>query len=483
MKKRILVAFLAVSISLGSYITTFASSPNFASEQEVELFFSLLDDRMETFLRELTADFSDRFWSFSLGQSLEWGTMEEIVELENSMGDMLGGFGVRMSGFDYIALRHVETLQAGTFAYGADIVRRDVVRIIYHVFDEYSVYLASLSYRGIPRGEFSVQRLLATYGLTVTQFENIFWRSTRLASDADIAYFIETYGDSWLYILIHNHVNDLVDRVSRNHNLGMRIHELLVYRDIIDAIGFRDGHKFFHTFADSSTYFWVWAIFERDTLTDIMRLNPRFISRLTQYVDTYGVDGFLDILDFDILMALRTVLDGGDVEAYVGLRYLNRILDGLILDNLDIVAEWGSRPYNQGMSWIDFQRATEIANITLDADDLNERFSFDISTSSRITIVGNIEGGKINIFFHNRQDQPLLFHYYIQFSTGNWDFSGDRMWIAPGDSFFAQYDLDELGLIPHGDWWQYMVESSFTVINPHGPVVDGEFAFILGSIP
>ena len=299
MKKRILAALLAMMMFASTAIS--ASPANFASQQEVEQFFELLDSRMEVFLRQLTADFGDRFWSFSLGRSLRWwDSIEEIAEHYNNSGDMLGGFGVRMSGLSYVQLRHEETLQAETFAFGANITRSDVVRIVNFVFGEYGRFLSSLAYPGIRRGEFTVPRVLEVHGLNTNQFINIFWEAVSRATDEDIAHFIETYGDSWLYILIHNHVHNWVESIGFNGRMDFPMRELMVYALMVDALGLRRGVEFFHGFTSSSIYFNIWRIFTRETFGDVMLYNPQFIERLTDYVETYGVDGFLEILDFDM---------------------------------------------------------------------------------------------------------------------------------------------------------------------------------------
>ena len=479
MKKRILAALLAIMMFAST--TTFASPANFATEQEVEQFFSLLNNHMETFLREMTEDFGDRFWSFSLGRDLRWGTLEEAAEHYNNHGDMLGGFSVRMTALDYVQLRHQETVEAGTFAFGTNIARREIAEITNFVFNEFATYFSSLAYPGIRRGEFTVPRVLETYGLNTNQFIDIYWRAFFRSHPADRAYFMETYGDSWMYILIHNHVYEWVESIGFNARMEFPMREFIAKSRMIDALRLRDGMEFFHGFRSLGTYSYIWIIFTRDAMADVMTENPAFIEGLTRYTRKYGVDGFLEILDFDILHTLRIVLDGG--EWHLGLLYLDSLFDGLISENLNEVIRWSNEPHNSHLSradsWIDHGRTTRIADITLTPEDTGERFSFDITGNSSIEIAGDIASGKINIFFHNRQDQAVRFQYHLSFYTFDWDFSADNVWVQPGGSFFVQYNLDDLEFnLDFPEYrWQYTVEAHFSIINPYGPTADGEFAF------
>jgi len=392
----------------------------------------------------------DLDWWFELGiideDSLEqFLTMDIMATLSEQLSadEMQEFLAMDYSGRYWFLTDYVfGPMIASIWADFAFVSQEDVAAVLDVIAAEFLLY-----------DDFDLAALLALADMSFDDLVDIILFVLTIDEDATLWMAMEQ-GERWLY----DFVDDIVWELYRVGEAG--VVEFLYIFEAYMAM--------FMIFGDDLYEFFTLLIFEDvidalglDTFDEAFWGGTDFIS-IMQHYDT----DLLDILNFRLSDALAALFDEDEVTD--GLRVLDILLDGLILDNLDDlflyftqgpdVSEWHTQPNS------DFWRFLEDWEyLIIGEDNLDQRIALDITAGTEIAIdFWDIDAGSLTLFYANHSDSGATF--VIEFGGGPEEYVLE---VSPGSDATMQITADQL------DGGNNMVW--VMIVNTDGGAVSGEF--------
>ena len=448
MKKRFLSILLALVIALGAAVPALAAdtlantladlpdtyeNANGDIADKVEFFSSLLTDEAlaeidavgEGFLEVLVAFIlryfeEEALWAETLGRDFDYSLEDTFAEFAYYLNDWPQGAHDIAFELEWMGLWRPPT-PFDHLAFGADIVRDDVVTVFYAVAEHF-------------RDEgFDALAIVDQSDASTDDWIDLIYALFFAPGDMawEMAWYLDRHGDMWLVQYIYDIFDGLYHMNSFGYDDEMIIymHLISVYAEIYRNIGMVNFLILFSYIEDFS------RLFDFEAFANAMINNPQRSHVLAQLA-TYSQSEFEQMMNVNWYFALEAFVQNNPPQ---GLVYVDMLLDGFMEENREIIATYVEDTNERWQA--EQARSDEEQRVADDFDELfrlmdelfHYAFEFDtiegyrleqrftrhiMSPATHLFDLSTISGRRLNIHFANRGDTPITITYFFMFG---WD--------------------------------------------------------------
>jgi len=470
---------IAITLMLGVVTPVYAADLR-DFEEETALLLSLLSEEV---IEELNAYYGEDListfvtWLDAMGYELTEEEIERYAGLLNSspvlslydISLILSSAGLWGAGAAWAEL-------AAQLSFGEDITREDVAVVIEAIAEFYlEFYDANLT------------EIIETAELSRDNLIEILWF---FVDSSDFrGWFIQRYDESWVFHAVNEIISEVITTASfeGTESAAMHLRRYWVSTESIRILGLENAELFFSLFDVFESF-----LVDEVTYTTISS-SSLFLEKLAALVEEYGIDGFMELYNFNLRNAIEALLEDSPP---LGLIYLDELLDGLITDNIAVFSQaleevrtqeinsqtWGAEQ-QEWANWemhIDILEAladfiTNEEATSLTANDLERKFTFEINEDFLHTIAVNNENNRLNLFYENTTEYNTLLVYFV--IGGIYPYATmTEVEIKPGERFTTQINLTDTSM---SGWWF----ADVLFLNTEDGLPNGVFSFRMTEYP
>ncbi|MCL1862440.1 MAG: hypothetical protein FWF78_02610 [Defluviitaleaceae bacterium] len=324
--------------------------------------------------------------------------------------------------------KYRDMLLGGLVSRIKDVTRDDVADAVVNVFTIFRDY-------------YDFEELLNIAGLGFDDFVDIIWYLAVPDRD-EVQWFIRWHGESWLFYLVYELVDDIVRDVEREGEempIAM-LQALSMFTRVVPVLGFEGLTNLFDVL---DRYVNALGLSGDDFMVAATE-NHQFAEMVSVMVVAHGVEEFLGIINaHPPATAFAELVEHGTKSQ--GLVYMDMLLGGLLSQNIEGFSV-SRRDLDNLSALFNFWDSWDYLGLPFNLvfigeDDLERRFSHNVHNESAFEITLQTPY-RLNLHLQNNSDTTLYISYFAISMHGG-DILKHNTEIAPLMSYTSQINFQE----------------------------------------